>query len=142
MNVRPGTAADMATIARMLEQAGLPTSDLATSRVEFTVLTEADEIVGIGGMERFGVVALLRSVVVDTDRRSQGVGAVLLSQIERQAFERGARELVLLTQTAEGFFARHGYAKIPRASVAESIKNTAEFRTLCPDSAVCMTKRL
>ncbi len=140
--VRRGTAADWAAITLLLERAGLPTTDLAESQPEFTVLAEADTLIGIGGLEFFGDAALLRSVVIASNRRRQGLGADLLAHLEHRAREQGAADLVLLTQTADRFFAAHGYTPIPRATVPEPIKSTAEFRSLCPESALCMSKHL
>jgi amino-acid N-acetyltransferase len=54
----------------------------------------------------------------------------------------GIRRLVLLTETAASFFERLGYAVIDRQSVGAAVKESAEFRSLCPASAVCMTKSL
>jgi amino-acid N-acetyltransferase len=47
-----------------------------------------------------------------------------------------------LTETAEGFFRGLGYHVIDRGYVIEELKQSAEFRSLCPASAVCMTKSL
>jgi amino-acid N-acetyltransferase len=49
---------------------------------------------------------------------------------------------VLLTETAEGFFRAIGYEIIDRSHVPEKINQSAEFRLLCPASAVCMRKSL
>jgi amino-acid N-acetyltransferase len=49
---------------------------------------------------------------------------------------------VLLTETAEKFFRAIGYEVIDRRHVPEEIKQSAEFRSLCPASAVCMSKLL
>ena len=49
---------------------------------------------------------------------------------------------MLLTETAEKFFRAIGYEVIDRRHVPEEIKQSAEFRSLCPASAVCMTKLL
>ena len=54
----------------------------------------------------------------------------------------GLRTIVLLTQTAESFFAKRGYALTPREQVPEPIRQTAEFRSLCPATAACMSKAL
>jgi amino-acid N-acetyltransferase len=51
-------------------------------------------------------------------------------------------QLVLLTQTAQSFFERLGYGVIDRALSPEAVRTSAEFRSLCPASAVCMTKTL
>jgi amino-acid N-acetyltransferase len=55
---------------------------------------------------------------------------------------KGVEQLVLLTEAAEQFFHAIGYEAIDRSSVPEAIKQSAEFRSLCPASAVCMTKYL
>jgi N-acetylglutamate synthase-like GNAT family acetyltransferase len=49
---------------------------------------------------------------------------------------------VLLTETAETFFRRLGYTVIERDQAPSAVASSAEFRTLCPATAVCMTKRL
>lgn len=142
VQVRAATQADSARILALLQANDLPTSDLAECRPEFVVIEDGDELIGTGGVQVFGGAALVRSVAIAKDRQKAGLGSSLLSALERHASEIGIHELVLLTQTAEPFFARHGYARVERASVPQSIQATAEFRSLCPASAVCMSKRL
>jgi len=43
---------------------------------------------------------------------------------------------------AEAFFRRLGYELIDRRMVPEEIKQSGEFRSLCPASAVGMTQML
>ncbi len=54
----------------------------------------------------------------------------------------GLKTMVLLTQAAEGFFGKRGYVLTPREQVPEPIRQTAEFRSLCPATAACMSKAL
>jgi amino-acid N-acetyltransferase len=54
----------------------------------------------------------------------------------------GARQLVLLTETAQPFFVQLGYQVIERDDAPGEVKRSAEFASLCPASAVCMTKSL
>ncbi len=61
---------------------------------------------------------------------------------EQEARTRSVEVLVLLTETTEAFFKRHGFAIIEREYVPDEIKKSAEFQSLCPASAVCMTKSL
>jgi amino-acid N-acetyltransferase len=140
--VRTATQADSARIVALLQANELPTSDLAECRPEFVVIEDGDELIGTAGVQIFGSAGLVRSVAIAKNRQSAGLGSALLGELERHAFALGIRELVLLTQTAEPFFARHGYARVDRASVPSPIQATAEFRSLCPASAVCMSKRL
>ena len=55
---------------------------------------------------------------------------------------RGVAEIYLLTNTAERFFERVGYQRMPRDSAPAAIRTTQEFAALCPASAALMRKRL
>lgn len=99
-------------------------------------------MVGVGGLERFGATGLLRSVAVVPDRRGLGIASTLVANLEERARQRGLSELVLLTQTARGFFEQHGYRVIERQHAPESVQASEEFRSLCPTSAFCMAKEL
>lgn len=142
LTFRLARADDFARIAALLEANALPTADLADSRPEFVIVEHGASLLGVGGLQRFGGVALLRSLAVAEPRRGTGIGAELVRELERLASAHGVRELVLLTQTAEAFFAQRGYRKADRAGLPPAILDTAEFRTLCPASAACMSKRL
>jgi amino-acid N-acetyltransferase len=54
----------------------------------------------------------------------------------------GVTELLLLTETAESWFARLGYQVIDRASVPADVARSVEFVTACADTAVAMRRRL
>ena len=142
MQIRKATQTDAARIIALLTANDLPTSDLAHCRPEFVVIEDGTELIGTAGVEVFGDAALVRSVAIARGRQKAGLGSSLLGELEHQASALGIRELVLLTQTAEPFFARHGYTRVERASVPQPIQATTEFRSLCPASAVCMSKRL
>jgi len=139
---RTANPRDFPRIRALLEASQLPTADLADSRPEFVLVEDDSTLVGVAGLQCFGDLALLRSVAVAESRRGAGFGDELVRERERFAIGRGVSELVLLTQTAEGFFARHGFQKAERSRLRAEILATAEFRSLCPDSAACMTKRL
>ena len=140
--VRTATPVDSTQIVALLQANDLPTSDLAECRPEFVVIEHGDELIGTGGVQIFGPVALVRSVAIAKNRQNTGLGSALLNALEHHATRLGVRELVLLTQTAEPFFSRHGYERVERANVPPPIQATAEFRSLCPASAICMAKRL
>ncbi|MFZ0501246.1 MAG: arsenic resistance N-acetyltransferase ArsN2 [Steroidobacteraceae bacterium] len=129
-------------IRTLLERSGLPTSDLASSRPEFVVAGEGEDLAGAGALEHFGTVALLRSVVVAADRRGAGVGQRIVRELERRARAAGARELVLLTQSARPFFENQGYRAVERSSVSPAVQASEQFRSICPASAICMVKSL
>lgn len=101
-----------------------------------------DEIIGAVGIEVYGKCGLLRSLVVKADERKHGLGAQLTLNLESRARRQGIDTLYLLTTTAEKFFTAQGYQRFERTRVPEEISATAEFKLLCPSTAVCMYKQL
>lgn len=140
--LRAADSRDTQGICLLLQRNGLPTSDLASSRPEFVVAHEGADLVGAGALERFGAVALLRSVVVTAERRGTGLGQRIVRELEQRARASGVEELVLLTQTAAPFFERHGYRVIERGTADSAVQASEEFRSLCPASSICMLKAL
>jgi amino-acid N-acetyltransferase len=141
--VESAGAADRAAIEALLTVASLPTSDLARATgPEFRVVRDGGRVVGAIGLERYGDVGLLRSLVVAPDQRGRGLGTVLVDALEQEARSTGIATLVLLTQTAEVFFANRGYRRIGRADAPQAVQASAEFRSLCPVSAVAMSRVL
>ena len=138
------TAADHSAVRLLLVEAGLPVADLDSApRLSFWVVRDdSGRPVGAIGLERHGDIGLLRSLVVAPDWRSRGLGKTLVSTLEAQANAIGVVELVLLTETAEKFFRQLGYTAIDRDRAPAVVTSSAEFRTLCPSTAACMTKRL
>jgi amino-acid N-acetyltransferase len=140
--IRIANAQDGPRIRLMLEQAQLPVEDVADSRIDFLVAEQDGQLIGVIGLQVFGTAALLRSLVVAPAIRGSGVGHALVAAVEARARQQRVAQLVLLTQTAEAFFERNGYASQTRASVPGAIRDTAEFKSLCPASAVCLSKAL
>jgi amino-acid N-acetyltransferase len=140
--IRLATVQDFARIAALLGANDLPTADLEDSQPEFLIAEDGAELIGVGGLQRFGSTALLRSVAVIQEKRGSGLGGELLRHLEHHAAERGVEQLILLTETARDFFARHGYQTVERADMPPEIQATSEFRSLCPASATCMAKSL
>jgi len=142
LEVHPASASDLIEIRALLESSGLPTSDLESARPEFVVIRENGRVIAAGALQRFGSSALLRSVIVAPGRRGGGLGQTIVNQLECVARAAQINRLVLLTQTAAEFFARHGYRVIERSTAPEDMQGSEEFRSLCPSSATCMGKRL
>ena len=138
----PASADDLPGIEALLSGSQLPTTDVAQHLGGFILARAEGELVGTGALEWYGEVALLRSVCVAPSHRSHRVGRALLDAIESDATSQGIHHLYLLTTTAADYFARHGFETITRDQAPAAIQQTAEFRTLCPSSAVCMQKAL
>ncbi|MBP2160555.1 MULTISPECIES: arsenic resistance N-acetyltransferase ArsN2 [Asticcacaulis] len=122
-----------------LADEGLPVSDLGADHQRMWCDVVDGKAVGYGGIERHGDAALLRSLVILPDHKGRGHGAALVAQIVAEA---GVAELWLLTNTAAAFFARLGWTVRDRADAPPAIAASAEFASLCPASAVCMSYRV
>ena len=143
MAIELARAADFAGIVRLLDDARLPHEDLTPEHLEhFLVLREGEAIAGVVGMEVRGDAGLLRSLAVAEKQRGGGRASALVDSLEARARAAGIRALYLLTTTAEGFFARRGYSLADRDAVPDAIRATAEFRSICPASAACMSRAL
>ena len=138
------TAADRPAIRALLTEARLPVADLdaAPQPTFWVVRDDSGRPVGAIGLERHGDAALLRSLVVAPGERLHGLGRTLVRTVEQHAQATGIMQLVLLTDTAEAFFRRLDYAVIDRDRAPPAVASSAEFLTLCPSTAVCLTKRL
>ena len=142
-SVSAAVSADLPAILSLLSSNGLPIADIKPdSHLEFLITRDNGRVVGVVGLERFGSVGLLRSLAVCPELRGRGLGQALTTALEERAARTGITSLVLLTETAREFFQRHGYQAIARKAAPAPVQTSSEFQTLCPDSAVCMTKDL
>jgi amino-acid N-acetyltransferase len=136
------SAADLDVIRALLSASALPVDDVDEHVAEFILAKWEGALIGTVGIECVGGAALLRSLCVDPRHRGHAVGARLLAAIDAKAISRDVRELYLLTTSSSAFFAHHGFSATSRADAPSGIRGTAQFRTLCPASAVCMHKAL
>ncbi|HKS06050.1 MAG TPA: arsenic resistance N-acetyltransferase ArsN2 [Gemmatimonadaceae bacterium] len=142
--VRHATPADVRDIERLLRASELPTDGvremIGTAPHEFVVAVHESDIVGVAGLEVCCDDALLRSVAVDAQWRSAGVGRQLVQSLVSDAESRGIRAMYLLTMTAEHYFPKFQFERIDRTEVPEAIANTGEFKSVCPSTAVAMRR--
>jgi amino-acid N-acetyltransferase len=54
----------------------------------------------------------------------------------------GMPAVYLLTTSAESYFPKFGFVHVTRAQVPASVKQSIEFRSACPASAIVMRKAL
>lgn len=142
--LRQAAEADLSEIKLLLEQASLPFEDLKAEAMQDFVVVRDEQgmLLGAGGIERFEQDGLLRSVVVHETARGTGLGQKITHAVEDRARNHGVKALYLLTTTAEDLFPRLGYTRFDRNDVPDTLKQSAEFASLCPASAVCMHKPL
>lgn len=125
----------------ILQQQKLPTSDIDEDKLLYLLMND-ETAIGTAGLEIFEDCALLRSVSVIKEEQGKGYGKIINHQMEKYAKESGIDCMYLLTTTAKDFFDKQGYCAFKREESPEAIKQTAEFSSLCPSSAIVMKKKL
>lgn len=133
---------DLPVVVALLERHGLPVDGVSGMGDALLVARLNGEIVGAAGLERYADGALLRSVVVDEGVQGQGLGRRLTEAAVARARADRMPAVFLLTTTADGFFPRVGFERITRDDVPESVRQSVEFQSACPASAVVMRKQL
>ena len=142
MTIQPASPDDFETVQDLLRTVGLPHEDLTPAHLEHVLVARREDTLhGVVGLEPCGDAALLRSLAVAPDARGQGLGTRLVEAIEQRAWDEGVRTLYLLTTTAASYFQAHGYERIARDALPESIRQTDEAARFCPASATSMRKQ-
>ena len=134
---------DTQAIETLLRQAQLPTDGIERNPGNFIVATENAALVGAAGFEKCGKDSgLLRSVAVLPEYRKRGIARELYRRVALQARCSRISALYLLTTTAQGYFARLGFAETSRIDAPQAIKETRQFRVSCPASAIFMCRSI
>lgn len=108
----------------------------------FFAFSEKDEgVLGYGGAEIHGNIALLRSVVVVEHLRNQGIGAQIVNWIFDWLRQQGCKEVYMLTTTAASFGARRGFEKLDRNKAPKPIRDSRQMTRLCSVTAVLMGRK-
>jgi amino-acid N-acetyltransferase len=122
-----------------LEDHKLPFKDIRLDGNLFLVYNNAaGNIIGSGGIERYGNIGLLRSVAVRSSERGKKLGQQIVEDILQRAKELRIHSVFLLTETAHDLFLKMGFNDLSRDDVPEEIKSSSEFSFVCPASAKCM----
>jgi amino-acid N-acetyltransferase len=137
--IRTATARDWSAIERLLTDSGLPLDGARDHIDRFIVAEENGAIAGCAALERYGEIALLRSVAVDSPVRGRRLGERLVSQLIAIARRDGIESLFLLTTTAAEWFPRFGFRSIERGLAPAGLSKSSEFRGACPATAVLMS---
>jgi N-acetylglutamate synthase-like GNAT family acetyltransferase len=141
VRVDRATAADRDTVLALLAANGLPLEGLVEHLGTAVVARLDSEVIGCAALEPYEDGALLRSVAVRADARGAGVGHDLVDAALALAAELQAGSVYLLTTTAERFFPRFGFEVITRDEVPATVRQSVEFRSACPASAVVMRRQ-
>ncbi|HEY3220411.1 MAG TPA: arsenic resistance N-acetyltransferase ArsN2 [Gemmatimonadales bacterium] len=140
--IRPAAPDDLPEILTLLKQSSLPIAGIERHIATILAARQDDTIVGCAAVEVYGAAGLLRSVAVAKDRRGIGLGQQLTRAALELARSRGMTTVYLLTTTADGFFPRFGFERIPRELIDPALEASEELRGACPASAVAMRTNL
>lgn len=138
IRITPATASDLDAIKAFLAANDLPTAGVDDHWRTFLIARDGEQMVACGGAEAYQFAALIRSVAVAPEYRSQGLGRRIVRQLLDRLASRGLREFYLLTTTAEEYFRKRGFKTIDRDEVHPQLLGSREFQDACPSSAVCM----
>jgi len=133
---------DLQEIYTLLTECGLPKEGLVHHVTTTLVARKGNEIIGSAALELYQEHALLRSVAVKSAFRRQGIALKLTKATFELAKEHQVRNMYLLTETARAFFSNQGFNQVLRSDVPETVKQSVEFTTLCPETATVMMKIL
>jgi amino-acid N-acetyltransferase len=142
LTFQPAGPDERESVRKLLLDSNLPLDGIDAPDLELTCVYRNGALVGCAGLERYGKDALLRSVAVVESERGSGVGKQLVSGLLDQAGQQRLKKIVLLTTTAETFFRRFGFQKIPRSQAPKSVQASVEFQIACPQSATVMVYRV
>jgi HAD superfamily hydrolase (TIGR01457 family) len=135
--VRAAGPDDAEEIAALLRDGGLDPSESRSA--DGSVVASEEGLVATAAVDVEGTDGYLRSVAVREESRGSGLGALVTAAAARRAARQAVRRLYLLTETAEGFFAGLGFARVDREDLPAWVR---ERSTACSESAVSMARAL
>src|SRR5512140_2577725 len=132
--IRGARQEDLPFIKELLLGNDLPMEGVDEHWRTFLLAWDHDRLVGCGGAEAYTNAALLRSIAVDHDYRSQGIARTIVRQLLDRLSSRGIRDFYLLTTSAEQYFAKRGFKRIEWDEVNPQVLASSQFQGACPTS--------
>ena len=135
---QPASPTDWNEIRNLLTANRLPVQGALNHLMHFVVATENGRVVGTIGMEVYGDIGLIRSLVVASNMRGKSVAKrLLLSLIERaRAKQIGA--LYLLSGPIDGLFFDNGFEKMARADMPTKLYVSSELQGAGSSSTIAL----
>jgi amino-acid N-acetyltransferase len=139
VTIRPAMAADIDAVRALLIASDLPDAGLDEQFGEgYAVAVSNGSIVGAEGIEVYDRDGLLRSAAIAPAWRGRGLGDALTRDRIAWSRRRHLSALYLLTTTAADYFPRFGFVPVSRDAAPAGIRESREFSSACPDTAVFM----
>jgi N-acetylglutamate synthase-like GNAT family acetyltransferase len=132
LKLRTVEQSDYAALATVLAENNLLSGDLDGENKRFFAFEDdSGWRVGVGGLEIYGDVAILRSFLTMSCHRGEGLGAQMLEEVLAAAKASGVRDAYLFTENAQGFFEKQGFKLVRREEAPAAIKASAQFAEHC-----------
>lgn len=135
---RRAKTGDIPAIEALLTADKLPLEGVKENIAGFFVIYKGRRLVAAIGLESYSSAGLLRSAVVASDMRDKGLGRFLVERVILEARAKGWDALFLLTETAQGYFAKFGFVAVDRSEVPPDVTGSVEFQGACPVNATVM----
>ncbi len=142
LSIEPANTGDIPGITEVLRRSKLPVEGVGEHLSGFLVTRSAEEIAGCVAVEKYGETGILRSLAVAPGFRDKNLGTRLAHALINHARNDGVRTMVLLTETAEGFFEKLGFEVVERSAVAPEARESWQFTGTVCQSATCMKLQL
>lgn len=126
---------DYQQIIELLTKSNLPTEGVREVLSSTIVAKDGEDVIGCAAIEMYNNSTLLRSVAVDDRYQGKGIGLKLTQNLIGLSQNSNIKEIYLLTETAENYFTKLGFTKIPRAQAPTEIQQSEEFSAICPQSS-------
>jgi amino-acid N-acetyltransferase len=139
-DIVPMTDADLPAVLALLEENGLPAIGVQENIAGFIVARSNGAVIASAAIESYGASGLLRSLAVAGAHRRQGIATALVRRTLQKAVHERLEVLYLLTTSAAKYFERFGFVACARDEAPRPIRDSWEFRTGCPASAVLMRR--
>lgn len=132
LKVVPIPREDYDALASVLAENNLLAGDLTGENKKFFAFVDEDGWrVGVGGLEIYGDVGVLRSFCTVGCHRGQGLGGSMVEELVACARRAGVKTLYLFTNDASGFFSKFGFTPCERQDAPDTLRNSAQFMTQC-----------
>lgn len=142
LNIQTFEPKDIKTVTEFLTTYKLPVSDLMEDNVQLFLAYDEEELVATIGLEKHGNSGLLRSLAVKETYRDRQLADKMIRGFFGVCESQQISDVYLLTTTAEKYFLKKGFLQVDRNSVPGAIRQSREFKSICPASAIVMHRRV
>jgi amino-acid N-acetyltransferase len=132
---------DVKSVCDLLRSSNLPYTDFDLDKINVIIAIDNKDIIGSIGVELYPPNALLRSFVLRPEYRGKGIASNMFRYLMSYGREKGIRDIHLLTDTADSYFISNGFIIANKNDAPSQIRETSEFKDLCPSTSTYMVKR-